>query len=203
VAVVKDPALWFILASGPSQNFDDIKAIQGRGTVLAVNNTIFSAPWADLVYAADAKWWEVYGPRLRTYTGRKLSISKGSRNYGATEIVKPGPRNAQGLGEMGCVKLGGNSGYQAINVAYNEGAERIVLLGFDCGYTFGRRHYHEDHPRVRGLGNADGVEFWRARFPALAADLRDKGVQVVNCSRYTTLDCFERMDLETYLDQRA
>lgn len=191
---------WFILASGPSQNFEDMKATRRKGPTIAVNNTIFSAIWADYLYAADRKWWQHYGPRVRDIKAIKYSAVKQSLNYGAEKIVTLGPPRATGLGRNGVIHRGGNSGYQAINLAYALGARSIVLLGFDCGYTYGRRHYHQDHPTEGvGLGNAEGVELWRENFVALAADLRDEGVHVVNCSRETTLDCFERMKLEDVL----
>lgn len=41
---------------------------------------------------------------------------------------------------------------------------------------------------------------WRAKFPALAADLKREGVRVINASRETALECFERMSLEEALE---
>jgi hypothetical protein len=37
---------------------------------------------------------------------------------------------------------------------------------------------------------------WTNAFPQLAADLVQEGVEVINLSRETALDCFPRMTLE-------
>lgn len=91
------------------------------------------------------------------------------------------------------VNYGGNSGYQAIGLAYQLGADRIALIGFDMRRTGGRSHWHGDHPA--GLGNACGIERWAPRFAALARDLARVGVEVINCSIETALDCFPRADI--------
>lgn len=77
------------------------------------------------------------------------------------------------------------------------GAERIILIGFDMQQTAGRSHWHGNHPS--GLGNAEGVAGWRKNFPALAADLAARGVETINCTIETALDCFPRADLRCVL----
>lgn len=93
---------------------------------------------------------------------------------------------------------GGNSGFQAINLAFLWGAVRIILLGYDMhrGHD-GRRHWHHDHPRE--LGNLGDLVQWRARFVPMAASLQRLGVQVINASRSTALDAFPKMLLEQAL----
>jgi len=92
--------------------------------------------------------------------------------------------------DYGYIASGGNSGYQAINLAYMLGAERIILLGFDMQKTGGKAHWHGDH--IAGLGNAENVSGWVKNFDALAKDLELLGVEVINCSRETALKCFKR-----------
>lgn len=177
--------------------YADAKMCRGRGVVCVINSVIFMVPWADVLYAADSPWWKINGRRIRDFEGRRVSVSPSARNYGAREIYRAADDDARGLGR-GVIHRGGNSGYQAINLAYLEGAKEIVLLGFDMGHTFGRIHCHEDHPPP--LGNAEGVENWIPRFDQLASDLIAAGVSVVNCTRYSRLKCFRRQRLEDYLD---
>jgi hypothetical protein len=100
------------------------------------------------------------------------------------------------------IHYGGNSGYQAINLAFNWGARRIILLGFDMGKAVdGRSHYFGDHPA--GLRRGGNFRNWIADFEQLAADLKAEGVEVVNCSRSTALRCFPRMDLQSALRGEA
>lgn len=97
----------------------------------------------------------------------------------------------------GEINHGMNSGYQAIGLAYQFGAERIILIGYDMQHTGGQRHWHGDHPD--GLTNATGVQKWATRFPALAKGLQIEGVEVINASRETALTCFPRANLEDVL----
>jgi hypothetical protein len=99
-----------------------------------------------------------------------------------------------GVGE---VNTGQNSGYQAIGLAYQFGAARILLTGFDMQHTAGRSHWHGDHPA--GMGNAQNIHRWVRHFAALADDLRAVGVEVVNCTRETALECWPRSTLEAEL----
>ena len=192
----------FILCSGPSQNYADVQSIRKNrdhgDTVIAVNNMIFMAPWADVLYACDKDWWAEYGARVRDFKCRKVYLMDRAKNYGATEIYRCG--RTTGLGEK-LIHTGGNSGYQAINLAYIDGAREIVITGLDCAHTFGRRHCHDDHPE--GMDNATPVKTWAERFPTIAEPLKAKGVRVVNCSRYTALTCFERMPLEDWFAARS
>ena len=45
------------------------------------------------------------------------------------------------------VHFGGNSGFQAINLAFLWGATRIILLGFDCKAVAGKDHWFGQHPQ--------------------------------------------------------
>lgn len=90
-----------------------------------------------------------------------------------------------------------NSGAGAMMLAASWGAERIVLLGYDCMASGGRKHWHTDHPR--GLGNAGSLPKWPGQFAEVNAELRRRGIAVVNASRRTALTCFERGSLEECL----
>lgn len=92
---------------------------------------------------------------------------------------------------------GGNSGFQAINLAYLFGAQRIVLLGFDmqCGPR-GESHWFGDHPTHQGFANPKTFDSWIRHLKILARDLADQGVQVYNATRQTALGCFPLVTLE-------
>ena len=82
-----------------------------------------------------------------------------------------------------------NSGAGAIALAAHLGARRIILLGFDQQ----GEHWHPDHPiEVRKPPN---WPMWRERFEMLSDGLRKAGVTVINASRETSLECFQRQPL--------
>lgn len=95
------------------------------------------------------------------------------------------------------ITQGKNSGYQAISLAHNFGASRLLLLGFDFQRTGGKSHWHGDHPK--GLGNGGQFHNWIAAMKKLAQDLAAANVEVINCSRKTALTCFPQRSIEECL----
>lgn len=93
---------------------------------------------------------------------------------------------------MGCL----NSGAGALLMARHYGAELIIMLGYDCQVgENGERHWHGSHPK--GLGNAGMLAQWPEQFRKAAQQL--KPARVINASRITALQCFERMSLDDAL----
>lgn len=180
---------WFCLASGPSMCREDAEAVRGRGRVIAVNNTLELAPFADIHYSCDAVWWRTYWDRFAWFTGRRMGL----QHQDLPVAVEGLPyRNDPGLG-LDVIHTGSNSGYQAINVAFREGATCIVLLGYDMQSP--GQHWHAPHPAPLANFSRGMPELCRPKFGPLAHDLRARGVRVINASRQTALDCFERMAL--------
>jgi hypothetical protein len=91
--------------------------------------------------------------------------------------------------------IGGNSGYQAINLAVLKGAARILLLGYDMKEgPNGEKHWHSDHV---GMANGPGdFSGWLKHFRTLPPDLARAGCEVLNCTPDSALDCFPRARLE-------
>lgn len=105
-------------------------------------------------------------------------------------------RNKNGLG-LDCVHFGGNSGYQAINLAYLMGAKRIILLGFDCKPVDGKDHWFGQHPN--GLVQIQPYQLWMNHFPSLAQDLKNRNIEVINCSPDSAIQCFKKMSIDDVL----
>lgn len=99
--------------------------------------------------------------------------------------------------EPDTINSGGNSGFQAIHLAATFGATRIILLGFDMQRTGGKEHWHGKHEGK--LPNGVGFASWMKALGALAIDLRQAGVDVINCTRVTALRCFRQASLEETL----
>lgn len=119
--------------------------------------------------------------------------TRAGQRYGINYAVG---EDRQGLGED-MIHTGNNSGYQSINLAYLLGATKIVLLGFDMQRSLGKGHWHGDHPG--GLNRHNNFTGWLKRFPKLAEDLANRGVEVINSTRMTALTCFKTKPLEEAL----
>lgn len=74
------------------------------------------------------------------------------------------------------------------------GVKRLVLFGFDMQPAAGKNHWFGDHPPR--LQRQSPFTQWQSKYRKVAADLRQLGVEVFNCSPLTALDCFEKVDAD-------
>lgn len=195
------PRMWegetcVILASGPSMNQAVANTVRGTRTI-AINTTFQLAPWADMLYAADARWWKAYekpidGPSWRILGGIKVACEP--TQYKEVHQIK----NTGESGfdpDPGCVRIGGNSGYQAIHIAAHAGAKRILLCGFDMKGC----HWHGRHPEpLRNHGEGIYAR-WLKNFDGLAKALNGLGIEVLNCTPGSALKAFPMVALEEAL----
>lgn len=187
------------LGGGPSLTREDVASCRGRARVIAVNDAHRIAPWADVLYAADAAWWNLYAG-VPSFEGRKYTISPKIRMPEKPWLKWSDVQVLQNTGPAGLehdpsgLRTGKNSGYQAINLAVHFGARRILLLGYDMrSGGEGRSHWFGDHPSV--LNSRENYGIFLEHFRTLVDPLRQLGIEVVNCSRSTRLTCFPRAAL--------
>jgi hypothetical protein len=183
-----------VVGGGPSLTRADVEFCQGRARVIAVNDAYKLAPWAEVLYACDAKWWGWHKAHVKGFAGRKYALDRGARAF--AELLESTGTDGLELRPW-AVRTGHNSGYQAINVAVHLGAKRIILLGFDMqrGKRASGDHWFGAHPG----GGRPGVEGFHAHFSTLVKPLKAIGVEVINASRQTALTCFPRGDLRELL----
>lgn len=181
-----------ILASGPSMSAAVAAEVIGAGVpAIVVNSTFRLHPSAWALFAADPEWWEHPKNRdARAFAGLKVSVSS-----------VPGVHRLHNSGldgfdpDPGCVRSGGNSGYQALHLAVHAGAARVLLCGFDMEGG----HWHGDHPAgLRGT-TPETYAKWRERFASLVKPLAERGVEVLNCTPGSALTCFPFRSLEDAL----
>jgi hypothetical protein len=172
------------LASGPSLTIEDVEKVRNwrtetGGVVIVANTTFRIAPWADVVYAMDSRWWKVHYQEVRsTFSGRRLSTSPPS-GMDVEKTRTPSFRN---------------SGAGCIAIAASLGATTIVLLGYDCMKDGERTHWHGSHPA--GMSDAKTIALWPVLFSTVSNDMKRRGITVLNASRRTALKCFETIALE-------
>lgn len=181
------------LASGPSLTADDVAVARRADAVVAINTTYQMAPWATVLYAADAPWW-TWHHGVPTFAGLKYSLSADAARWGVHILKKTGvdglETNPDGL------RTGQNSGYQAINMAVHLGAARVLLLGYDMQLGPKREsHWHGDHPSTVVSPFASFLP----HFSTLIQPLADLGIAVINCTRRTALRCFPMMPITDVL----
>lgn len=194
------------IATGPSLTAEDVNVCRGRARVIAINDAHRLAPWADVLYSSDRRWWEFY-KGVPGFAGLKYSIGSapGKKNGFHERLGIRVLRNTGYHGlelEPGGLRNGKNSGYAAINLAVQFGATRILLLGYNMGHHQNKAHFFGSHPQ--GLNqNVNLYPSFLKAFDTLPAPLLAAGIEVINCSRESALNAFARMPLEQALPAMA
>jgi hypothetical protein len=194
----KQTGTWCIVASGPSLTKADIEKVEGAQIkTIVVNDNYRIAPFALHLYACDPKWWSHWIDDVRAkFKGECWTQDEPTaQRYGIRYIQSV---NRAGLSvDSNVIHQGSNSGYQAINLALHLGAQRVLLLGYDCGITNrhikrGQTHWFGSHPP--GLELKSPYNSMRRKFEEMKPERY--GLEVINCTRDTTLTCFLRLPID-------
>lgn len=188
-----------ILASGPSLTIEQALAAGDAARTIAINSTAFlPAFYPSVVYAGDFLWWKTNGQRAKQ-VNKHSSFWTCDRTAAERYLLNwVKGVNALGLGRGPHMHTNGNSGAQAINLAYLFGCRRILLLGFDMRLgPKGEKHWHPDHPSPLMQGMCFGD--WLHKFNHLAVDLKKEGCEVINCTPGSALTCFPMSTIEKEL----
>lgn len=187
-----------VLASGPSMSQAVADAVHAAGVpAIAINTTFRLAPWAWMLYAADAEWWTHPKHRdVHAFAGLKVTIDTGAGGVpdgllylrrSGTSGFDPDPRN---------LRTGAHSGYQAVHIAAQAGAARILL----CGMDMQGGHWHGEHPAGLKRNTVEQFEKCCALFRTLAVPMHERDIDVVNVTPGSRLDCFRRSTLQAELE---
>jgi hypothetical protein len=197
-----------VIGGGTSLTPEDVAYCQGRARVVAIKEAYLLAPWADVLYACESKWWQHY-QGAPTFAGLKYALLPDAQDHPAApsylDVFQRFPdvqllrhTGAEGLElDPSGLRHGYNSGHQAINVAVHLGASRIVLLGFDMsrGPT-GEQNWFGAHPNHL---TGSPYPIFAQHMHTLVEPLKALGVEVLNASRFTVLTAFPRVSLEEAL----
>lgn len=185
-----------VVASGPSTKRAGVEQLRGKFRVIAIKENVELCPWADLVYGCDRPWWR-NAAGLPGYHGLKVSAAQQLRGpFPEINLVTVRESvNKILIDEPGVIGSGANSGFQALNLAVQFGARRLLLTGFDMSMDVSVHWFG----RSRGQGRSNPGEWnfrgWRQAFEGVAKALESMGVEVVNASEYTALTCFRKVTI--------
>jgi hypothetical protein len=118
--------------------------------------------------------------------------------------MRDGQRYSEAMqfGETGLVGGGGNSGFQALNLAAQFGARRIVLIGYDMTGSGSETHWYgrNEWPRANNPG-PDQMTRWAKALDRAAVDFAARGIEVVNASPSSAIAGFRCMPLADVLQR--
>lgn len=186
-----------VVASGPSVTQEAVATLRGRCKVAVVNNNFRLAPWADLLYAADARWWDIY-PDSKKFEGIKVTSDPQTAKVhkinfinllGVDEEKDPSCRKIN-LEPKGLIGRGGNSAFHLINISVQAGSRKLIWVGTDfCG-----KHWHEDHPKpLIPSPQEKTLNRWRVWLDDQSEVLQRAGVSVVVASAISTLTAYPKV----------
>lgn len=209
-----------LIGGGPSLTVGQIELVRaahaaGQVRCIVVNDGFLLAPWADVCYFADAKWWrwttdgtpkpgftaEEVRDRFASFAGQKCSIQSMRAAIPDDSVHmlrnRDFPHHGEGLSlDHGALVTGRNGGFQALNLAVLAGIQAAILIGYDGAPRDGRTHWFGDHPRVERPTVYPEI---RRGFTAARRALAAAGVRVMNCSPGSAIDAFDKVELEEAL----
>lgn len=179
------------IATGASLTQQDVNYIKGSFDVIAIKEAIMLAPWATYMYACDDDYWLNHGLKHK-FKGRKYSIKTPSLD--GLDIIQLPYELGAVWGDRKTIATGGNSGFQAIGLAHILGYRRVLLLGYDMQSKDNQTHFW-DGVSWRSF-RPHNYKGWLQHFKNAAPLIKNCGIEVINCTRDTALDCFPKMSIQ-------
>lgn len=187
-----------IIAGGPSVTLKTIHTIakarldlSSKVRVIAVNDAIYPAWWADWLHACDQKWWNWHIQRVQHFTGIKTTLAPGINRSWAEYLEHSGEDGFDP--DPTLIRHGRSGAYQALHCAIHAGSKEIILVGVDlCDGS----HWFGDHPMET---HCDRLTMMGPAFETIIPAARERGVTVLNASPSSRLECFPKVSLEARL----
>lgn len=149
-----------------------------------------------MVYGCDPAWWKHrrglpnfkglkvawLGAKLDFPDIRTISIEKSAGGYSHTLQFD----------QTGVIGGGGNSGFQALNLAAQLGGNPIILVGFDMSDQRGAHWYGRNNWDHAGNPSESNFARWIAALTSASHALKARKIRVINASPDSALACFEK-----------
>lgn len=175
------------------------------GTIIAVNDSAIYAR-CDLVLSMDRPWTEYRWPELV-----KRGMPAWIRRAALQNIKESWPwlhrfecdDTSVELSETPGFLNGTNSGFCALNLAYQMRPLRIYLVGFDMVRgSKGEVYWFKPYPWAKPGGATSNETYakWSRQFGSAAKKCKAAGIEVFNVSRTSAIGAFTRVPPEVLRD---
>ena len=199
------------IGTGPSVTQEQVDIARQKGFELYVCNNAFKlAPDAKLLYGCNLAWWEHYWHEVRDLPCEKWTTN--IEAAGKYELNWVAEKFMWGLSkDPDVISHGHGSGFSLVSMAHRNGADRIVLLGYDMKYApdydpknrnpgSTPRHFFGDGEYPHAMQHWPSVQVQRGvhvELVELYRAVKEQGlVEIINCSPDSAIDCFENIDIE-------
>jgi len=167
--------------------------------VIGVNAAFKLGRWIDFCFFGDTGWFEDNKVALARFAGIKVTsapiFAKREMHYPGIKYLSQDVNKSHGISSVPyTVCWNANSGAAAISLAAHLGAKKIVLLGFDMQLgSQGTSHWHNEYPKSV-TRNPVFIRHLRG-FPSIAKDAESMGIEIVNASPNSVIDCFPKISV--------
>ena len=184
----------FLVGGGSSLKGFDFERLRGR-IVVAINDALLYLPWATALFSIDPQWVENRMEQIRKFPGEKyLAVEPVDGLEAAYLIRQRGKELSETWPE---VRISGNSGYGALNLAVLKGAKRIVLLGYD--FYDSAQHWHAGYLWNQNNPMPTLYSRWAKDFNSTVPQLKQLGVEVINTSMLSLITAFPKVSIDEVL----
>ena len=189
----------YVVAGGPSLRGFDWRRLDGR-QVVAINRAYEVLPDAAMLWWSDAGFWRRNRQPIHAHRAPlKATVALPEDRFAyPLDVTIYRATGVDGFdGTTGAIRHGCNSGYAAIHAAAGLGARRIVVMGLDMRHEGAMTHWHTGH----GMLHVERTlrDRMLPHFASLAAALSARGVEVVNASPASLVDCWPKAALDDVL----
>ena len=205
------------IGTGPSLTPEQVETARQKGFELYGCNLIYEmVPDLTLFYSVNYAFYEHYWDKgLSEHTAEKWTTNaKVASHFDGMHWIAEPPgtpsEHRPGLStDPKMIHHGHGSGGSLVSMAHRNGADRIILLGYDMQYApdyDGRaqqigssdRHYFGEYPQSMQHWPSEKVD--RGKHVELIEwyrSIHTQGlVEVVNCTPDSAIDCFEAISIE-------
>lgn len=196
----------FVVCGGPSVKPELVERLRGRpnSKVVVINSSYLIAPWADMLFFADDRWWQreigLNLKGLEAFEGQIVTIAHHTRHALLWHLKRIVPSGAVPVSkDRAAVALEKTSLTGVLNLCIHKGCKRVILIGADNrAAPDGRIHHHAEYPWPRKL------ETWNNKTQEVeftVQPLKKAGIEVINASLVSTFPWWSKVDFAKWLDR--
>jgi hypothetical protein len=193
----------FVIGGGPSLLGQDLEALRGRRTIV-INSSVFAAPWADILFFGDQRWWDEPENRAAatSFRGRVVTTSRTVADQRVLVCRKTRPPGLAVASDSLMQR------WTSLTAATNLAAHlvgpggTIVWLGADGRKAAdGNSHHHKPH---RWPSRPDCYKLHYSDLATIVPSLRERNIAAYNASPGTAwADLLPVVSLQDVLHERS
>lgn len=174
--------------------------------VIGINMAYKLGNWIDMVVFGDSGFYLREKVGLSQFQGLRVSCHDSARHDKWVKTLSRDSSHPKGISSSpSMISWNGNTGAAAISIAVHAGAARIILLGFDMNIDARSQMQHWHNLYGKGPVQDDRrrrkLPFPRhlTGFTVIADDVKKLGVQIINASPNSAIQCFPKMTVKEIL----